>query len=109
MALTVPTHIRDSSNVVEHVPGGEEKDGDQADSGPEVPVLDHGKDIRSRHGDQGDKPYHGGADDGDLHVVDRAYEGGMWDGRELAGDPGVDGFRCVGARDDMLADEVAGA
>lgn len=109
MALPITTDIRYSPDVVEHVPGGEEKDGDQADSGPEVPVLDHGKDIRSRHGDQGDKPYHGGADDGNLHVVDGAYEGGMWDGRELAGDPGVDGFRCVGARDDMLADEVAGA
>ena len=47
------------ADVIEHVPAGEEQDGDQADGGPDVAVLDDGEKERpsdeASSGDAGDK------------------------------------------------------
>ena len=43
--LSIPSHIRDLSDVVEHVATGKEEDGDQADGRPQVAVLDDWQQI----------------------------------------------------------------
>ena len=46
-ASSITSNIRNLSDVVEHVSTCEEKDGNQADSCPEVSILDNGQEIRA--------------------------------------------------------------
>lgn len=76
---------------------GEEEDGDQAEGGPEVAVLEHGDDIGRRDGNEGDCTQDGGGHGDDLDPVDRADDGRLGDvGGELTRDEGVDRFGGLG-------------
>lgn len=90
-ALAVACDVRDLADVVEHVATGEEKDGDQADCGPEVAALDDGEDIRGSDSASSDRSKDGYSSGNDLDVVD-----GTNDRRsrtcDMAGEPGMDGF-----------------
>ena len=83
-SLAIRNHIRDFSNVVEHVSAREEENGNQADGGPSVPVLDHGQDVWCRDCEEGDHAQDCGEDEGDFEVVDWSDEGWVWDVGELA-------------------------
>lgn len=96
-ALPISRHIGNLPNMVEHVPGREQEDGDQGDRGPEVAVLDDGQQVRGCDGAEGDQTQHRRRRDGEFHVVERPPEFRVRDVGELAREPGVDGFGFVGA------------
>lgn len=60
--------------MVEHVTAGEEEDQDQADSGPQVPVLDDGQNVRVCNGDECEKTEKDGYGRADSRVVDRSAD-----------------------------------
>lgn len=74
-ALAVPRHIRHFSDMVEHVSARKEQDGDQADPGPEITVLNHGQDVRLRDGDEGDQAEDDRCGGDQADVVDRSNYG----------------------------------
>lgn len=76
---------------------GEEKYGYQRDAGPEVAVLDDGEDVGVGDGSEGDGAEERGYCYDDFGVVDRAYDLGVRDLGELAGDKGMDCFGAFGA------------
>lgn len=96
-ALPIRCSIRDTADVIEHVPTCEQENADQADSGPEIPVLDEGEDVRCGYREERDQAENGGDDEGDFEVVDRTDERWMGDIWHLAGEPGVDWVCFVGA------------
>ena len=61
--------------MVEHVSAREEQDGNQADGGPEVAVLDHGQDPRPRHAHERDDTKQHRRGRHDTHVVEGAVDG----------------------------------
>lgn len=70
---------------------GEEEDGDQAESGPEVAALDDREDVRESYGTSGDGSEDGYGGGDDLDIVDGTNDrrSGTCD---MASEPGVDGF-----------------
>ena len=83
--------------MVEHVSAREQQYRNQRDRSPQVAVLDDGQDIRGCHGEESDETEDCGGDDGDFDVVDWTDEGWVRAVGEMAGKPGVDGIRFVGA------------
>jgi hypothetical protein len=79
------------------VAAGEEQDRDEADSGPDIAVLDDGKDIGP--GNNGSRnssrKHHGGEDP--LDPVDRAPDGRVRAVGEVAAEPGMDLLGALGA------------
>jgi len=83
--------------VVEHVSAREEQNGNQADGGPEVTVLNDRQKVRRGDREESDDTDDSGCDGDDLHVVDRANNGRVGRFGEMAAEPCVDGFGLVGA------------
>lgn len=96
-ALAIGRNVGDFTDVVEHVTAGEEQDGDQADGGPQVAVLDNGEEVRRSDEKEGQSTNNSGRDGDDLKVVDRANNWRVRRIGEMAAQPCVNGFSLVGA------------
>lgn len=94
--LAVGSNIRDLANVVEHVTAGEEQDHDQADSSPEVAVLDNGKDVGRGNSQECEDTDNRGGDGDDLNIVDRTLDRRVRRVGKMAAQPCVNGFGLVG-------------
>ena len=94
--LAVGLNIGDLADVVEHVSAGEEQNGDQADGGPEVAVLNDRQNVRCGDCKEGEDTDDSGRYGDDLHVVDWALDGWVRRVGEMAAEPCVDGFGLVG-------------
>ena len=75
--------------MVEHVAASEQEDQDQADAGPEVPVLDYRQNIGVCDGDEGEEAQQDGDGRPDPGVVDRAADTRVVACRQLACQPAV--------------------
>jgi hypothetical protein len=94
--LAVGLDIGDLADVVEHVSAREEENGDQADGGPEVAVLNDRQKVRRGDCEEGEDTDDSGCYGDDLHVVDWALDGWVRRVGEMAAEPCVDGFGLVG-------------
>ena len=94
--LAVVTSVGHLADVVEHVSAGEEQNGDQADGGPEVAVLNDRQNVRCGDCKEGEDTDDSGRYGDDLHVVDWALDGWVRRVGEMAAEPCVDGFGLVG-------------
>jgi hypothetical protein len=94
--LAVGLNIGDLADVVEHVSAREEQDGDQADGGPEVAVLDDRQKVRRGNCKEGEDTDDSSCYGDNLHVVDWALDGWVRRVGEMAAEPCVDGFGLVG-------------
>ena len=54
-SFTIRHHIWHLADMIEHVPAGEEQDGDEGDGSPEIAVLDDGQDVRCRDREECDE------------------------------------------------------
>lgn len=59
-AIAVTSYVRDLPNVIKHLTAGEQKNGDQADGGPEVPVLNDGQHVGREHREESDGTHEDG-------------------------------------------------
>jgi len=73
-ALAIVTSVGHLADVVEHVTAGEEKDENQADGGPQVAVLNDGKNVGRGDSQEGEDTDDGSRDSDDLDIVDRALD-----------------------------------
>ena len=94
--LAVGLNIGDLADVIEHVSAGEEQNGDQADGGPEVAVLNDRQKVRCGDCKEGEDTDDSGRYGDDLHVVDWTLDGWVRRVGEMAAEPCVDGFGLVG-------------
>ena len=94
--LAIVTSVGHLADVVEHVSAGEEQNGDQADGGPEVAVLNDRQNVRCGDCKEGEDTDDSGRYGDDLHVVDWALDGWVRRVGEMAAEPCVDGFGLVG-------------
>lgn len=78
--------------MVEHVATGEEQNGNETDGGPQVAVLNDGKDVRRGSDEDGAET----KDDGDArnpsHPVDRALHRRVGSVSKVSRQPGMDLF-----------------
>lgn len=96
-ALAISRDIRHLANVVEHVAAGEEQHGDQADSGPQIAVLQDRDKIWASNEEEGDDAKHSNGSGRDLYIIDGAVEAWVRACWEVTGEPGVHRFGAVGA------------
>jgi hypothetical protein len=82
--------------VVEHVSASEEQDENQADGGPQVAVLDDGKDVGRSDCEEGEDTNDSGRDSNDLDIVDRTLDRRVRGVGEVTAQPRVDGLSLVG-------------
>lgn len=73
-AAAISGNIGNLANVVEHVSAGEEKDGNEADGGPEIAVLDDGQNIRRGSDDDRAQTKNDGDGRNPAHPVDRTLD-----------------------------------
>ena len=73
-ALAIVTSVGHLAYVVEHVSAGEKQDKNQADGGPQVAVLDDGKDVGRGDSEECEDTDDGSCDGDDLDIVDRALD-----------------------------------
>lgn len=85
----VPGDVRHSPDVIEHMAAGEQEDQDQADSSPQVPVLDDGQDVGVCDGDEGEEAEEDRDGRANPAVVDGPADAWIVAGGELACDPAV--------------------
>lgn len=93
--MAVADDIGHLADVVVHVSTGEEQHSDDADTGPEFPILDDRQDIwigdctKSEHSQ---KCCHDGHD---TRIIDRARQRGIFPRWQMAQDPSIHRFRRV--------------
>lgn len=80
------------SNMIKHLATGEEEDSDQADSGPNVAVLDDGQQVWPGNADKRDRACDSGSNGYAAEPVHRPVNRGVRTIREMANKPGVDLF-----------------
>lgn len=95
--LAVTRYIRNLPDVVEHVARSEEQDGNEGDGGPEVTVLEDGKDVWSSNGSEGDEAEDRDGGDDQLLPVEGTLEVRGWRVGEMAREPIVDRLSLVDA------------
>ena len=95
-ALAIVTSIRHLADVVEHVSAGEEQDKNQADGGPQVAVLDDGKDVGRSDCEEGEDTNDSGCDSDDLDIVDRTLDRWVRRVGKVTAQPRVDRISLVG-------------
>ncbi len=89
-AFSITSDVGHFSNVVEHLAACEEKDDDQTDGSPKIPVLDDGRNIWMGDTDEGGDT-EGDSSAGDKSkIVDRSGNGRFETLRKVARDPAVD-------------------
>lgn len=88
-ATAIASNVWHLPYVVEHMTAGKQKDGNQADGGPEIPILDDGQDVWRGRNCQ--STYSEDYDDGRSppQVIDGPLDWGMWSVRQVACDPCV--------------------
>ena len=94
--LAVGLNIGDLADVVEHVSAGEEQDKNQADGGPQVAVLDDGKDVGRSDCEEGEDTNDSGCDSDDLDIVDRTLDRWVRRVGKVTAQPRVDRISLVG-------------
>lgn len=95
-ALAIVTSVGHLADVVEHVSAGEEQDKDQADSGPQVAVLDDGKDVGRSDGKECDDTDDGSCNGDNLDIIDRTLDRWMRGVGKVTAQPRVDRLSLVG-------------
>lgn len=98
-ALAVASDVGNLADVVEHVAAREEEDGDQADGGPDIAVLDDGKNVGP--GDKGDSDGSEGHSraSNPPHPVDRALNRRVRTIRDVSRDPSMNLLGSLGAEE----------
>jgi len=86
-SMAITNNIRYFSDVIEHVSTCEEENHNQADSSPDVAVLDDWDKKWPGNGTKGYRAENGCSDGNDTSPVDWSLDGGMWFTWELACDP----------------------
>ena len=101
-SFAVARHIWYLSDVIEHVSAGEQEHSDQAESGPQIAVLDDRHDVWCSNGEEGDESEEGCRNCDDLYIIDGSDDGGLRQvGGELASNPCVDLFGGLRATDNL--------
>jgi hypothetical protein len=95
-ALAVVASVGHLADVVEHVSAGEKQDKNQADGGPQVAVLDDGKDVGRGDGEKGEDTNDSGCDCNDLDIVDRTLDRWVRRVGKVTAQPRVDRISLVG-------------
>lgn len=95
--LAIVTSVGHLANVVEHVSAGEEQDENQADGGPQVAVLDDGKNVGRSDCEEGDDTNDSSGNSDDLDIVDRALDRWVRGIGKVTAKPRVDRLGLVGA------------
>lgn len=95
-ALAIVTGIWNLADVVEHVSAGEEQDENQADGGPEVAVLDDGKDVGRGDGEECEDTDDGSCDGNDLDIVDGTLDRWVRGVGKVTAQPRVNRLSLVG-------------
>ena len=83
--------------MVEHVSAGEEQDKNQADGGPQVAVLDDGKDVGRSDSEEGNDTNDSSCDGDNLDIVDRTLDRWVRGVGKVTAKPRVDRLSLVGA------------
>ncbi len=89
-SVSISGHIRDLSNVIEHLTAGEEEDGDQAESRPEVAVLNDGQHVRRESREESNGTHENGNPRDNAHIIDRSNQLRLGAVRQVASDPLVE-------------------
>lgn len=76
--MSVAGHIWNFSNVIEHLPTREQKDGDETDASPKVSILYDRKNVRSGDSHEGDEPKENSYGRDNANVVDRSHKWRSW-------------------------------
>lgn len=93
--LAVTRDIRNLPDVVEHVARSEEQNGNEGDGGPEVTVLEDGKEIWASDGSEGDEAKDRDGADDQLLPVEGTLEVRGWRIGKMAREPIVDRLSLV--------------
>lgn len=100
-SLSVTRYIGNLSDVIEHMPASEEKDCNQTEGCPKVPVLQDGNNIRSGDREERDGTEDSRGDGNNLDIVDRSVDGRLgYTVGKLTGDPSMNLFG--GLRTDLI-------
>ena len=95
-ALAVVASVGHLADVVEHVSAGEEQDHDQADGGPEVAVLEDGRDVGPSNSEECEDADDGRCDSDNLDIVDRALDRRVGRVGKVTAQPRVNGLGLIG-------------
>lgn len=95
--LAIVTSVGHLADVVEHVSAGEEQDKNQADGGPQVAVLDDGKDVGRSDSEEGNDTNDSSCDGDNLDIVDRTLDRWVRGVGKMAAKPRVHRLGLVGA------------
>ena len=82
--------------MIEHMAAGEEKNGDEADGGPDIAVLDYGEDVRGSCDGKRDDTHDGGDANNPANPVDGPRDVGMRAVGSLTNQPGMNLLSALG-------------
>lgn len=95
-ALAIVSSVGHLADVVEHVSASEEQDENQADGGPQVAVLDDGKDVGRSDGEESEDADDSSCDSNDLDIVDRTLDRWVRGVGKVTAQPRVNRLSLVG-------------
>lgn len=78
--------------MIKHVSTGEKKNGNQADCGPNVAVLDYRQKIWPSNTQESNRSQHSRRDSNAAYPIDRSIDWGVGSVLEVTRNPGVDLF-----------------
>lgn len=77
-SLSITGHVWDLANVIEHVSAREEQHSDQADSSPQVAVLDDGQSVWSSDCDKADNTKDTGGYGNEFEPIEWSIDFRFW-------------------------------